>query len=326
MPDLSVTLGRMHLASPLLTASGTSGHGGEITVLKDSEKILSCLGAFVTKGVTLAPRAGNPGVRVAECACGMLNAIGLQNKGAEEFTKTELPGLLAFNLPVVVNISASTREEFKTLAARLLENDSARIISALEINVSCPNVSRGGAAFGADPEAVLSVVRAVRSAVGPDMTLITKLSPNVTDITAPAAAAIEAGTDVLSMINTLRGLAIDVETGRPVLGNRVGGLSGPAIRPVGVYMVWACYSGLAACRSGQVPIIGIGGISTWSDAMEYVLAGASAVGIGTAWFLKPTVFVDVLSGITDYVHRRGVPFRDLVGLAHQNSGQPAPSC
>jgi len=297
-----------------------------MAVLKDSEEILSCLGAFVTKGVTQAPRAGNPGVRVAECACGMLNSIGLQNKGAEAFAATELPGLLAFGLPVVVNISAATVEEFKTLAGFLLEADRARIISALEINVSCPNLRQGGAAFGADPEAVGAVVRAVRSAVGPDMTLITKLSPNVTDITAPAAAAVEAGTDVLSMINTLRGMAVDVETGRPVLGNRIGGLSGPAIRPVGVYMVWACFSGLEACRTGRVPIIGIGGISSWSDAMEYVLAGASAVGIGTAWFLRPTVFADIHQGITDYVNRRGVPFRDLVGLAHRDAGASFPSC
>jgi len=215
-----------------------------------------------------------------------------------------------------VNISADSVEGFGKLAAYLSSHDSAQIISGLEINVSCPNIKKGGAAFGTDPEMVEKIVKTVKKQIDPRLLVITKLTPNVTDITIPAQAAIQGGTDVLSMINTVRGMAIDIDTQKPLLGNKIGGLSGPAIKPVGLFMVYDCFRSIPECRSGKIPIIGIGGISRWQDVVEYILAGASAVGIGTAWFVNPDVFREIHQGLTAYLAGKKILISDLIGKAH----------
>ena len=317
MKSLQVQINSLQLKSPLMTASGTSGHSNEIEVLKRSLHIISSLGAFVTKGVTLEPRPGNPELRIVETRSGIINSIGLQNIGVEAFVKEELPGFLNFDLPILVNIAANTVEEFGKLASYLSDNDSSQIIKGIEINVSCPNVKKGGMAFGIDPRQVERIVKTVKSRIDSRIIVITKLTPNVTDITLTARAAIEGGTDALSMINTLRAMAIDVTTGRPYLGNKTGGLSGPAIRPVGVFMVYECFDRIPECNSRKVPIIGIGGISTWQDALEYIMAGATAVGIGTAWFVNQDVFNGIYNGIKKYVREKGIDISDIIGKAHE---------
>ena len=317
MKSLHVETNSLRLKSPLMTASGTSGHSNEIEGLKNSPAIISSLGAFVTKGVTLEPRPGNPGIRIVETRAGIINAIGLQNSGVEAFVKKELPGFLNIDLPIFVNIAANTPEEFGKLASYLSDNDSSQIIKGIEINVSCPNVKKGGMAFGIDPRQVERIVRIVKNRIDSRIIVITKLTPNVTDITIPARAAIEGGTDALSMINTLRAMAIDITTGRPYLGNKTGGLSGPAIRPVGVFMVYECFEKIPECNSRDVPIIGIGGISTWQDALEYIMAGATAVGIGTAWFVNQDVFNGIYDGIKKYVKEKEKNISDLIGKAHE---------
>jgi dihydroorotate dehydrogenase (NAD+) catalytic subunit len=299
-----------------MTASGTSGSSNELQRLFAVKEILSSLGAFVTKGVTLKARSGNPRIRVVETRGGILNSIGLQNRGAALFLQAELPKLLAYELPIFVNISAGSVDEFGELTECLANNDTNRKIAGIEINVSCPNICEGGVAFGANPKRVEEIVRRVKRCVRKDMLVITKLTPNVTDITLPAKAAIAGGTDALSMINTVRGMAIDVYKRRPFLGNITGGLSGPAIRPVGVYMVYECFRSIPECQTKKVPIVGIGGITNWMDAMEYIMAGASAVAIGTAWFVNPRVFIDVKKDIVDYCERNNVKILDLIGCAH----------
>jgi len=313
---LEVTLKKLRLKTPLMTASGTAGHLDEFTMLQDCQKILKSIGAFVTKGVTLKPRRGNPELRVIETRTGLLNSIGLQNSGAEKFLKQQLPQTLKYNLPIIVNISADTVQEFGELAAYLIENDVNRIISGIEINVSCPNLGEHEVIFGTNPKAVERVVKAVKKRIGNEIVVITKLTPNVTDITQAAKAAIAGGTDVLSMINTLRGMAINIETGRPFLGNVYGGLSGPAIKPIGVCMVYECFEKIPECKSKSVPMIGIGGISTWQDALEYIMAGATAVGIGTAWFVNPNIFEEIIKGIGEYLDRKNTTIDTLVGSAH----------
>jgi dihydroorotate dehydrogenase (NAD+) catalytic subunit len=296
-----------------MTASGTSGHGNEIEILVKSPEIISALGAFVTKGVTLKPKEGNPEFRIVETQTGMLNSIGLQNEGAASFMKKELPGLLNFDLPVFVNISADSVEDFGRLASYLNDNDLSQIISGIEINVSCPNIKKGGTAFGTDPKLVERIVRTVKRRIDRRMLVITKLTPNITDITQPAKAAIAGGTDALSMINTIRGMAINIETERPLLGNVVGGLSGPAIKPVGLLMVYECFKKIPECRRKQIPIIGIGGIANWRDVIEYTLAGATAVGIGTSWFVNPDVFIEIHRGIKNYLQKNNKNIVDLIG-------------
>jgi dihydroorotate dehydrogenase (NAD+) catalytic subunit len=313
---LEVSLKGLRLKTPLLTASGTSGHLNEFRNLQDCRKILESLGAFVTKGVTLMPRRGNPELRVIETRMGLLNSIGLQNSGAKKFLKEQLPLTREYGLPVVVNISADTVREFGDLAAYLVENDEDKIISGIEINVSCPNLGEHGTIFGTSPKAVERVVRAVRKRIGDKVLIITKLTPNVTDITGPAKAAVAGGTDVLSMINTVRGMAIDIENRRPFLGNISGGLSGPAIKPVGVFMVYECFRKIAECSNKRVPIIGIGGISTWQDALEYIMAGATAVGIGTAWFVNFHIFEEIVKGLAGYLGKKQETIAELVGKAH----------
>jgi dihydroorotate dehydrogenase (NAD+) catalytic subunit len=313
---LATRLKKLRLKTPLMTASGTAGHGDEMKALDNYPAIIAALGAFVTKGITLRPRRGNPELRVVETRTGLLNSIGLQNSGAEIFLRDELPGTLDYNLPVIVNMSADTVREFGELAAYLIDHDRDRLVSAIEINVSCPNLGEHGVIFGTNPKAVERVVKAVRKQVGDRVTVMTKLTPNVTDITESAKAAIAGGTDVLSMINTIRGMAIDVDGRKPFLGNKVGGLSGPAIKPVGVFMVYECFQRIPECTKGIVPIVGIGGISTWRDALEYILAGASAVGIGTAWFVNPHIFEEVAQGMGSYLEKENTTVRKLVGKAH----------
>ena len=313
---LKTNLGALELRSPLLTASGTSGSGNEIDVLEKSRDIIDSLGAFVTKGVTLNARSGNPEIRVIETRAGLLNSIGLQNKGVKHFFQENLPALLNYSLPVIMNISAESIEEFEELSAAIAECDKDRKIAGLEINVSCPNVKEGGLAFGINPKAVEKVVKAVKKNTPKEMLILTKMTPNITDITSPAMAAIEGGTDALSMINTLKGVAINVKTRKPYFANVVAGLSGPAIKPVGVNMVYECFKKIPECRSKKVPIVGIGGISTWQDAAEYILAGASAVGVGTAWFVYPEVFPQIRKGLSDYLKENDLTVSRLIGMAH----------
>lgn len=307
------------MQTPIMTASGTSGSSDEIAKLFESKRILESLGAFVSKGVTLRPKCGNPGIRLIEIQSGkgIINSIGLQNKGAEAFLDTDLPLLLQYELPIILNLSANSVEEFGELATYLIENDVNKIIAGLEINVSCPNICEGGIIFGVDPKLVERVVKTVKKSVGDQVVIITKLTPNVTDITEPAKAAIAGGTDSLSMINTLRGMAIDIENRRPFLGNKVGGLSGPAIKPVGVFMVFECFRKINECRNKSIPIIGIGGISTWRDALEYIMAGATAVGIGTAWFVNNNIFYEVKEGIANYLDENNTTIKELIGASHE---------
>ena len=323
---LEITINGLRLRSPLMTASGTSGSSSEMEGLRASETVLGALGAFVTKGVTLESRPGNPPLRVVETRTGLLNSIGLQNKGAKGFLREDLPQLLRYELPVIVNISASTVQEFGKLAAFLIENDVSGNISGLEINVSCPNIKEGGQSFGTNPRAVEAIVKTIRRHIGKDVLLVTKLTPNVTDITEPARAAIAGGTDALSMINTLRGMAINIEKCKPYLGNIYGGLSGPAVKPVGVYMVFECFRSIPECTRREVPIIGIGGISSWEDALEYIMAGATAVGIGTAWLVNSRVFEEVRDGLRKYLLDTSTTVKQIIGKVHARITELQGSC
>jgi dihydroorotate dehydrogenase (NAD+) catalytic subunit len=314
---LSTRIGQIEIETPLLTTSGTSGSSDELSRLKGSNRILKSLGAFVTKGVTLKKRLGNLEPRVVETRSGIINSIGLQNSGAEVFINNELPHLGNYQIPIIVNISASTIDEFGELAKYLSYADSNRYISGLEINVSCPNIKEGGAAFGSNPKIINRVVRTVKDNVPNWITIITKLSPNVTSISDCGKAAIDGGTDALSMINTLRAMAIDIEHKRPLLGNKTGGLSGPAIKPIGVYMVYECFRDIIECKEKKIKIIGIGGISNWRDALEYILAGASAIGIGTEWFINNQVFTQVENGIKQYLSTHGESLEMIVGKANE---------
>lgn len=293
------------MKNPVMTASGTFGWGTEYEPYLD----LSELGVIVVKATTLHPRAGNPPPRVTETPAGMLNAIGLQNPGVDAVIAEKLPPLQRYETPIIVNIAGDSVDDYVEVARRLTQSG---LCSALEINASCPNCERGGMLFGLEPESLSALVRVVRQAT--TLPLITKLSPNVTDIVALARAAVEAGSDALSLINTLVGMAIDVERRRPKLGNITGGLSGPAIRPVAVRMVWQVYAaGLG------VPIIGMGGIMEARDALEFILAGADAVAIGTGTFVTPQASIEVVAGLRDYCQRHGVErLQDLVGAAHSS--------
>jgi dihydroorotate dehydrogenase (NAD+) catalytic subunit len=287
---LAVNIAGIKMRTPVMTASGTFGFGLEYGDFID----LNQLGALVVKGTTLLARAGNQGRRIAETPAGMLNCIGLENPGADELIGSILPKLSGFDVPVIVNISGNTVEEYGELAAKL----SVPGISGLELNISCPNVKQGGIAFGTDQKSAAAVVNAVRK--NTRLPVIVKLSPNVTDIIAMAKAVEAAGADAISLINTLLGMAIDIHTWRPVLGNIVGGLSGPAIKPVALRMVWQ------VAQAVGVPVIGMGGIMTAEDAIEFFLAGASAVAIGTANFADPYAVAHVTNGIDEYLMERGL--------------------
>jgi dihydroorotate dehydrogenase (NAD+) catalytic subunit len=310
--DLTVRLGRLRLRNPVLTVSGTCGYGDEYAPFMD----LGRLGAFTTKSVTLHPRRGNPPTRIVETAGGMLNAIGLANVGLDRFISDKLPVLAHLDVPAIVNVAGHTLDEYRTVCERL---DGQETVAGLELNVSCPNVA-DGLVFGTDPDALGRLVSAVRKVVRRSV-LIVKLSPNVTDITRTARAAIEAGAECLSMINTFVGMAIDVERRRPVLANRTGGLSGPAIKPLALNLVHRVYREVAG--PADIPIIGIGGIRKSSDAIEFILAGATAVGIGTALFIDPTTPLKVLAGIEDYLRRHGFSsVSQLVGQLRSDGDEP----
>jgi len=297
--DMKVRLGTLELRNPVVTASGTFASGQEYSDFVD----LSRLGAVVTKGVSLNPWAGNPSPRMAETASGMLNSIGLQNPGVEAFCAKDLPWLAQHDVPVIVNVSGHSVAEYVAVAERL---DAEPGVDALELNISCPNLDAGGMAFGTTCSAAADVTRVVRAATAKP--LIVKLSPNVTDI-AEIARSVEAeGADAVSLINTLLGMAIDTETRRPKLARGVGGLSGPAIKPVAVRMVWQ------VARAVSIPVVGMGGIMSAEDAVEFMLAGATAVAIGTANFVDPTVALRVIDGLGEYCRRHNVDaVSELIG-------------
>ena len=297
--DLSVDLAGLRLRNPVMTASGTFASGREYADFVD----LSRLGAVVTKGVSLDAWAGNESPRVAETASGMLNSIGLQNPGVEAFCARDLAWLAGRRVPVVVNVSGHSLEEYARVVERL---ESEAGVAAYEVNISCPNVDEGGMAFGISCAPAAAVTAAVRAVT--KRPLIVKLSPNVTDVTEIARAVEDAGADGVSLVNTLLGMAIDAETRLPKLARVVGGLSGPAIKPVALRMVWQ------VARAVSVPVIGVGGIMTGEDAVEFLLAGASAVQVGTANFVDPTSTMRVLDGLTEYCARHGVArVSDLIG-------------
>ena len=297
--DMSVDLAGMHMRSPVMTASGTFASGREFADFIDLER----LGALVTKGVSSTPWEGNESPRIAETASGMLNSIGLQNPGVEAFCSTDLLYLRALDVPVIVNVSGHTAEEYVAVIERLEREDR---VDAYELNISCPNVVAGGMAFGTACTAAESVTRACRAATR--RPLIVKLSPNVTDIAEIARSVEAGGADAVSLINTLLGMSIDTTTFRPRLGRVVGGLSGPAIKPVALRMVWQ----VAAAVS--VPVIGMGGIMDAEDAAEFLLAGASAVAVGTANFVDPTSAVRITDGLAEFCRSRGITrVRELTG-------------
>ena len=302
--SLSVTVGRIAMKNPIATASGCSGYGEELARFYD----LSVLGAIVTKSITLKGREGHPPPRLAEVRAGMLNAIGLANVGLEVFLRDKLPALAKFDVPVIVNVAGSTREEYLEVCAAL---DAAPGVAGIELNVSCPNVKEGGMEFGIDPRTLAGLVEAVRQKVS-HATLIVKLSPNVTDIAVTARAAVEAGAEALSLINTLRGLAIDPWKGTPVLTNVTGGLSGPAIKPVALYMVRRVWEQVAGPRN--IAILGLGGIQFVEDVVEFLRAGATAVSVGTANFVDPETCPKLIEGLREALERLGCGSpRALVG-------------
>jgi dihydroorotate dehydrogenase (NAD+) catalytic subunit len=298
-PDLTTHVGGVSLKNPVMTASGTFGYGREYSLLVD----LNRLGAIVVKGLSLSPAKGNPPPRIAETPCGMLNAIGLENVGIDAFAEKKLPFLRTLATPTWVNIYGKTIEEYADLARRIEDIDG---ISGIELNISCPNVKTGGIAFGVDTQMAYEVVRAVRKKTS--RPLMVKLSPNVTDITQIARSAIDAGADALSLINTITGMAIDIHSRRSKIANITGGLSGPAIKPVALRMVWQ------VAQMSDVPVVGIGGIATAEDALEFIIAGASAVQIGTANFIDPDVSMRIVDGIERYMNDHGISrLTELIG-------------
>ncbi|MBI5848272.1 MAG: dihydroorotate dehydrogenase [Nitrospirae bacterium] len=301
-PDLSVRIGSLELKNPVMTASGTFGYGEEYAEFLD----LGSLGAVVVKGLSLLPKEGNPPPRIVETASGMLNAIGLQNIGIQRFIEEKVPFLRTYDTKVIVNFFGDSIDEYVAAAERL---SSVEGIHALEMNISCPNKQAGWCIFGTDPKVTTQVVGAVRKAT--KLPLIVKLSPNVTDISLMARAAVDAGADALSVINTLTGMAIDIRTRRPKLANRTGGLSGPAIKPVAIRMVYEVF------KAVTVPVIGMGGIMHAEDAIEFILAGAAAVAVGTANFVNPTATIEILDGIMAYMKDEKMGDINLLrGAAH----------
>ena len=289
--NLEVSLGKLKLKNPVMTASGTFGYGEEYAEFVD----LNRLGAVVVKGLSLLPKEGNPTPRIVETSSGILNAIGLQNIGIERFIREKIPFLKQFNTPVIVNFFGDTREEYILAAEQLSCVDG---IHGLEMNISCPNKQAGWSIFGTDPKVTHDVVSSVRKKT--DLTLIVKLSPNVTDIALMAKAAEDAGADALSLINTITGMAIDIQTRKPKLANIRGGLSGPAIKPIAVRMVYEVKQAV------KIPIIGLGGIMNSDDAIEFIIAGAAAIAVGTANFVNPTATIEILDGITAYMKAHGI--------------------
>lgn len=299
MADLSVNIGKLNMANPVMTASGTFGYGLEFQDFVDLEKI----GGIIVKGTTLHHREGNPYPRMAETPMGMLNAVGLQNKGVHYFVEHIYPTIKDIRTNMIVNVSGSQVEDYAETASIINELEN---IPAIELNISCPNVKQGGMAFGVTARGAAEVVSAVRKAY--KKTLIVKLSPNVTDITEIARVVEGAGADSVSLINTLLGMAIDAEKRKPVLSTITGGMSGAAVKPIALRMVWQ------VANAVKIPVIGLGGIMNWKDAVEFLLAGATAIQIGTANFIDPAVTVKVAAGIDDYLNRHGyASVRDIIG-------------
>jgi len=305
-PDLSMEIAGLKLKNPVLVASGTFGFGMEYCDYFNP----SVLGGIMTKGITLEPRPGNPPPRLCETPAGLLNSIGLENPGVDDFLASYLPVMKEkFSTAIIVNIAGSTVEQYAEVSSKL---DGVEGIDALEVNISCPNVKEGGMAFGATAQSAAQVVAAIRNETS--LPLIVKLSPNVTDIVEIAQAVVDAGADALSLINTLLGMAIDIEKEKPVLGNVFGGLSGPAVKPVAVRAVWQ------VSQSVDVPVIGMGGITGAEDALEFFMAGASAVAIGTGNFTDPLTAVKTLSGIEEYLTEKGyASIKELIGKAWKGS-------
>jgi dihydroorotate dehydrogenase (NAD+) catalytic subunit len=298
-PQMAVKLGRLKLNNPVMSASGTFGYGEEYAGYVD----LNRLGAVVVKGLSLRPRLGNPPPRIMETASGMLNSIGLQNIGVDAFIEEKLPFLRKYDTAVIANIYGETYDEFKKVAKKL---SSAKGVHALEVNISCPNVKKGGVSFGTDPKIAARVTKTVKDETG--LPVIVKLTPNVTDIAAIAQAVEKAGADIISLINTLTGMSVDLKTRRPHLKNITGGLSGPAIKPVALRMVWQ------VIQKVSIPVIGIGGIMTAEDALEFLILGAKAVQIGTANFVNPHATLNVTEGIKNYlVDNKIKDIKDIIG-------------
>jgi dihydroorotate dehydrogenase (NAD+) catalytic subunit len=302
--DISVDFAGLRLRSPLFTASGTCGYADELGDFMNME----CLGGFITKSITVKPKQGNPTPRIVETDAGMLNAIGLANIGLEQFVAEKLPVLANISAKVFVNVAGETIEEYCAVVKRLA---AEKAIAGFELNISCPNVKKGGISFGTDPQQVSNITSAVKSAAG-DKVLMVKLSPSVTDISVTAQAAVEAGADALSLVNTFTAMVIDIETRQPVLANKTGGLSGPAIKPIAVYLVNKVYNEVT--KNSGVPILGLGGIRTASDAIEFIIAGASAVAVGTANFIEPTTAEKIVDGIKKYCAEKQIAsISDLTG-------------
>jgi len=302
--DISVDFAGIRLANPVFTASGTCGYADELADFMDINRV----GGFITKSITVKPRKGNPTPRIVETDAGMLNAIGLANIGLDKFIEEKLPILEQLSPAVFVNVAGETIDEYVAVVERLAPE---KAIAGFELNISCPNVAKGGISFGTDREQVAKITSAVKKAAG-EKTLMVKLSPAVTDISVIARAAVEVGADALSLINTFTAMVIDIETRKPVLANKTGGLSGPAIKPIAVYLVNKVYNEVA--KSTGTPILGIGGIMTASDAIEFIIGGASAVGIGTANFIEPGCAIKIVEGIKSYCARNKIAsIKELTG-------------
>ena len=296
--DLSVDIGGLKIKNPIMTASGTFGYGEEFSPFVD----LTTLGGIVVKGISIEPRPGNAPQRIVETEGGMLNAIGLQNVGVEKFIEKKIPMLRSLNTTVVVNVLGDSVEDYAEIARRL---DPFEELHALEVNISCPNVKKGGVAFGTVPEMAARVTKAVKE--NTSKPVIVKLSPNVTNIVAMAKAVEEAGADSICLINTLIGMAIDIKTRKPKLANTIGGLSGPAIKPIALHMVHQ------VAQAVKIPVIGIGGISTVEDVIEFLIAGATAVQVGTANFINPGISGDLLKGLEQYLIDQNCTLKELTG-------------
>jgi len=305
--DISVDFAGVRLANPVVTASGTCGYADELADFMD----IGTLGGFITKSITQKRRKGNPTPRIVETDAGMLNAIGLANIGLERFVEEKVPIIKGLGVPVFVNVACESISDYVAVAERLAAEEA---IAGIELNISCPNVKQGGITFGTDPKQVEKITKAVKKAAGVKP-LIVKLTPAVTDIAVTARAAVEGGADALSLVNTFTAMVIDIESQRPFLANRTGGLSGPAIKPIAVYLVNKVYSEVA--KSAGVPILGGGGIRTASDAIEFIIAGATAVTVGTATFIEPDSAVRIVEGIKEYCVRKNISnIKDLTRISH----------
>ena len=302
--DISVEFAGLKLKNPVFTVSGTCGYADELADYMD----INSLGGFITKSITLKPKKGNAAPRIVETDAGMLNAIGWANVGLDKFIEEKIPLLERMNVAVFVNLAGHSIHEYASVAERL---SSEKAITGFELNISCPNVEHGGICFGTDPEQVKEVTSAVKKVCG-EKILMVKLAPAVTDISVIARAAVEAGADELSLINTFTAMVIDIETRQPVLANRTGGLSGPAIKPIAVYLVNKVYNEVT--KDSGIPILGMGGIRTASDAIEYIIAGASAIGVGTANFIEPDCAAKIIEGIKQYCKCNGITsIKELTG-------------